>query len=111
MNYKKILGNESFLNGSRQFLTTNTPLKDLMFRHTRETLRQYYKRGLLKRDIPKRIVQDNAIALEPFSEIPLYIAVSDYARHFYKLAQKDRRSCRGFLMTLYRKRLTSSFMR
>ncbi|MFL0606355.1 helicase-related protein [Cylindrospermopsis raciborskii] len=109
LNYKKILGNESFLNGSRQFLTTNTPLKDLMFRHTRETLRQYYKRGLLKRDIPKRIVQDNAIALEPFSEIPLYIAVSDYARHFYKLAQKDRRSCRGFLMTLYRKRLTSSF--
>lgn len=109
LNYKKVLADDSFLNTSRQFLTTNTPLKDLMFRHTRETLRQYYQKGLLKRDIPKREVQDNAIALEPISEIPLYIAVSDYVRHFYKLAQKHKRSCRGFLMTLYRKRLTSSF--
>jgi hypothetical protein len=36
-------------------------------------------------------------------------AVSNYVRHFYRLAQKDKRSCLGFLMTLYRKRLTSSF--
>ena len=87
----------------------NTPLKDLIFRHTRDTLRQYYQRGLLKRDIPTRVVQDNAITLESQREVPLYIAVSDYVRHFYRLAQKDKRSCLGFLMTLYRKRLTSSF--
>ena len=39
----------------------------------------------------------------------MYQAVSDYVRHFYKLAQKENRKALGFLMTLYRKRLTSSF--
>lgn len=108
-NHKQLLVDEDFIETSRQYLTVNTPLKDLMFRHTRDTLRQYYRRGLLERDIPTRVVQDNAITLESQREIPLYIAVSDYVRHFYRLAQKDKRSCLGFLMTLYRKRLTSSF--
>lgn len=108
-NHKQILADEDFIDTSRQYLTVNTPLKDLMFRHTRDTLRQYYKRGLLERDIPTRVVQDNAITLEPQREVPLYVAVSNYVRHFYRLAQIDQRSCLGFLMTLYRKRLTSSF--
>ncbi|MHC5754539.1 MAG: DEAD/DEAH box helicase [Nostoc sp.] len=108
-NHKQLLADEDFIDTSRQYLTVNTPLKDLMFRHTRDTLRQYYKRGLLERDIPTRVVQDNAITLEPQREVPLYVAVSNYVRHFYRLAQIDQRSCLGFLMTLYRKRLTSSF--
>ncbi|WP_017721103.1 DEAD/DEAH box helicase [Kamptonema formosum] len=98
-----------FLSASRQYLTANTPLKDLMFRHTRHTLREYRRRGILDSDIPIREVRDSAITLEPTREIPLYIAVSDYVRHFYKLAQKESRKALGFLMTLYRKRLTSSF--
>lgn len=108
-NPRQTLANKQFIDTSRQYLTVNTPLKDLMFRHTRDTLRQYYKLGLLKNDIPHRQVQDNAIALEAVREIPLYIAVSDYVRHFYRLAQKQNRKALGFLMTLYRKRLTSSF--
>lgn len=109
VNHKKILADKDFITASCQYLTANTPLKDLMFRHTRDTLRQYYQRGLLEKDIPIREVCDNAITLESQREIPLYQAVSDYVRHFYRLAQKDQRSCLGFLMTLYRKRLTSSF--
>jgi len=109
INHKQLLADEAIIAASRQYLTVNTPLKDLMFRHTRDTLRQYYQRGLLARDIPTRVVQDNAITLESEREIPLYIAVSNYVRHFYRLAQKDKRACLGFLMTLYRKRLTSSF--
>ena len=108
-NHKQLIADDNFINSSRSYLTTNTPLKDLMFRHTRDTLRQYYHQGLLERDIPTRVVQDNAITLEPQREVPLYLAVSDYVRHFYRLAQFDQRSCLGFLMTLYRKRLTSSF--
>ena len=108
-NHKQLIADDNFINSSRSYLTTNTPLKDLMFRHTRDTLRQYYRRGLLERDIPTRVVQDNAITLESQREVPLYLAVSDYVRHFYRLAQFDQRSCLGFLMTLYRKRLTSSF--
>ena len=65
--------------------------------------------SILTRDIPKRVVQDKAIVLEPNREVQLYVAVSDYVRHFYKLAQKEKRQALGFLMTLYRKRLTSSF--
>ncbi len=106
---KQLCDNQAFIEASRQYLTTNTPLKDLMFRHTRDTLRQYYRRGLLARDIPQRFVQDNAIGLEGDREIPLYQAVSDYVRNFYRLAQKQDRKALGFLMTLYRKRLTSSF--
>lgn len=109
VNHKQILADKDFIAASSQYLTANTPLKDLMFRHTRDTLRQYYQRGLLEKDIPIREVCDNAITLESQREIPLYQAVSDYVRHFYRLAQKDQRSCLGFLMTLYRKRLTSSF--
>lgn len=108
-NPRQTLADQQFIDTSRQYLTVNTPLKDLMFRHTRDTLRQYYKLGLLKNDVPQRQVQDNAIALEALREIPLYVAVSDYVRHFYRLAQKQNRKALGFLMTLYRKRLTSSF--
>jgi superfamily II DNA or RNA helicase len=109
VNPKQLAQDNAFINASRQYLTVNTPLKDLMFRHTRDTLRQYYKLGLLDKDIARRIVSDNAIALEPNREVPLYQAVSDYVRHFYRLAQKENRKALGFLMTLYRKRLTSSF--
>ncbi|MDB9512841.1 helicase-related protein [Kamptonema animale CS-326] len=108
-NPKHCLEDQAFITASRQYLTINNPLKDLMFRHTRDTLREYYRHGLLDREIPERKVQDNAITLEPNREIPLYRAVSDYVRHFYKLAQKEHRKALGFLMTLYRKRLTSSF--
>ncbi|BAS60021.1 helicase-like protein (plasmid) [Leptolyngbya boryana NIES-2135] len=100
---------EAFITASRQFLTVNTPLKDLMFRHTRDTLRQYYKLGVLEKDVPVREVWDNAVVLESTREAELYRAVSDYVRHFYRLAQKENRKALGFLMTLYRKRLTSSF--
>ncbi|MEB3231219.1 MAG: helicase-related protein [Leptolyngbyaceae bacterium] len=106
---RSYLQDEGFINTSRQFLSVNTPLKDMMFRHTRDTLRQYYHLGLLSKDVPKREVSDNAIALEPTREAELYRQVSNYVRHFYRLAQKDNRKALGFLMTLYRKRLTSSF--
>ncbi|MCZ0899173.1 helicase-related protein, partial [Microcoleus sp. HI-ES] len=109
VNPKQVAEDTDFLVASRKYLTVNTPLKDLMFRHTRDTLRQYYQRGLLDRDIPHRAVTDNAITLENNREVPLYLAVSNYVRHFYNLAQKDNRKALGFLMTLYRKRLTSSF--
>lgn len=106
---KQYLDNSNFINTSKHYLTVNTPLKDLMFRHTRDTLRQYYRRGILDQDIAQRLVQDNAITLEKNREIPLYRAVSDYVRHFYNLAQKENQKALGFIMTLYRKRLTSSF--
>jgi ERCC4-related helicase len=109
IDHKQCIKDTVFIAASRQYLTTNTPLKDIMFRHTRDTLREYYRHGILDKDIPTRMVSDNAIILEPQREAKLYQAVSDYVRHFYQLAQKENRKALGFLMTLYRKRLTSSF--
>ncbi len=109
INLRQYLTDQSFLDHSRAFLSLHTPLKEKMFRHTRNTLREYYRRGLLDRDIPQRDVQDQAIALEPHREAELYRQVSEYVRDFYRLAQKENRKALGFLMTLYRKRLTSSF--
>lgn len=109
-NTKQLCQDRPFIEASRQFLTLHTPLKDLMFRHTRDTLREYYKRGILDKDIPRRIVFDQAISLDSVREVPLYQAVSEYVRHFYNLAQQqESRRGLGFLMTLYRRRLTSSF--
>ena len=68
VNPKKLAKDTAFINASRHYLTVNTPLKDLMFRHTRDTLRQYYKLGILDRDIPRRIVSDNAIAMDYLRE-------------------------------------------
>lgn len=109
LNGRQLCSDTPFINASRQYLTANTPLKDLMFRHTRDTLREYYRRGILTQNIPRREVFDNTIRLEPKREAPLYKAVSDYVRHFYNLAQQENRKGLGFLMTLYRRRLTSSF--
>lgn len=109
VNPRDYLSDTKFLAASKHYLTVHTPLKDLMFRHTRDTLREYYRRGLLERDIPRREVFDQFITLEPEREIPLYQAVSDYVRHFYNLARQENRKGLGFLMTLYRRRLTSSF--
>lgn len=109
INDRQYTEDNAFMDASRQFLSTNTPLKDMMFRHTRDTLREYYRLGLLDKEVPRREVRDNAIALEPTREAELYRQVSDYVRHFYRLAQKEQRKALGFLMTLYRKRLTSSF--
>jgi hypothetical protein len=109
INERTYLQDKPFIEASLQFLSTNTPLKDMMFRHTRDTLREYYRLGLLDKDVPRREVCDNAITLEPTREAELYRQVSDYVRHFYRLAQKENRKALGFLMTLYRKRLTSSF--
>ena len=96
IDYKQCIQDKEFIAASRQYLTTNTPLKDLMFRHTRDTLREYYRHGILDRDIPTRIVSDNAIVLEPLREVKLYQAVSDYVRQFYQLAQKENRKTLGF---------------
>jgi len=109
VNHRQLLEDKPFIDASRDFLTINTPLKDLMFRHTRDTLRQYRQLGLLQDNVPMREVYDNAITLEPQREAPLYQAVSNYIRHYYRLAEKENRKALGFLMTLYRKRLTSSF--
>lgn len=93
------------------WLRRHTPMRDRAFRSTRETLRQYQAAGLIARDviIPRREVNDVFIALNE-EERRLYFKIDDYISRYYD-AYKTTASTQalGFIMTVYRRRLTSSF--
>ncbi|MDB4303626.1 DEAD/DEAH box helicase, partial [Desulfosarcina sp.] len=79
-----------------------------MSRHTRNLLRAYYKKGLLSSPIADRLVTDLPIALTP-QERNLYEAVEEYISSTYQAASPDRKTAVGFIMTVYRRRVASSF--
>ncbi len=85
-----------------------TPLRYRMARQTRNLLRQYYKEGKLDSPIATRDPRDIAIDLSP-QERALYEAVEDYISKTYNKAALNARSAVGFVMTIYRRRLASSF--
>ena len=86
----------------------NTPLRQLVSRHTRELLRRYYKAGMIDTPIANRNVEDRFISLTP-AEQALYEAVEDYISTTYNQASQKERNAVGFVMTIYRRRLSSSF--
>jgi len=83
------------------------PLRRFMFRNTRELLRQYREEGLLKENVPTRDARPEWVELLP-EERELYDSVEEYISRFYKRYEAERRGL-GFVMTVYRRRLTSSF--
>ena len=86
-----------------------TPVARLVSRHTRELLRRYHRSGKLAMRIADRDVEDVFIDLSPDAECPLYEAVEDYISSTYNRADPDRKNTVGFVMTIYRRRLASSF--
>lgn len=93
------------------WLRRHTPMRDRAFRNTRETLLKYQAAGLISPDmiIPVRQVNDVFIPLND-EERRLYFKIDDYISKFYD-AYKATASTQalGFIMTVYRRRLTSSF--
>ena len=89
-------------------MRANTPLRKLISRHTRELLRRYFKAGLLTTPIADREVEDRFLEMRP-DERRLYEAVEDYIADTYNQATAKERSAVGFVMTIYRRRLASSF--
>jgi superfamily II DNA or RNA helicase len=85
-----------------------SPIRHRMSRHTRDLLREYYKRGMISSPIAERIVRDVEVEMTP-SERALYDAVEDYISTTYNNASTDKKSAVGFVMTIYRRRLASSF--
>lgn len=85
----------------------HTPLGGVMFRNTRDLLREYAKQGVLKERIPYRDPQLVWIAMRD-EEMRLYHRIEEYITHFYRKYEAKRRGL-GFVMTVYRRRLTSSF--
>jgi superfamily II DNA or RNA helicase len=86
----------------------STPVRTLMSRHTRELLRRYFRAGKLSTQIANRKVEDRFIRLSP-DESDLYKKVEDYISETYNGAAADERNAVGFVMTIYRRRLASSF--
>ncbi len=89
-------------------MRAQTPLRKLISRHTRELLRRYFKAGMLTTPIADRKVNDRFIDMTP-EERSLYDAVEDYIASTYNQASAKERTAVGFVMTIYRRRLASSF--
>ncbi|MFY1702985.1 DEAD/DEAH box helicase [Micromonospora sp. WMMA1923] len=96
-----------------KWLRRHTPMRDRVFRNTRQTLRAYQQAGVISPDviIPYRHVDDEFIPLAPH-ERKLYNRIEEYIRrHYntYKASKSKANQALGFIMTVYRRRLTSSF--
>lgn len=89
-------------------LKAGTPVRFCMSRHTRHLLRAYHEKGLLDSPIARRIVTDLSVTLSP-AERRLYSDVEDYISTTWQSADPDKKHAVGFVMTIYRRRLASSF--
>jgi superfamily II DNA or RNA helicase len=89
-------------------MRANTPIARRVARHTRKLLRGYRDTGLLGLQIADRDVQDDFISLSD-DERHIYEAVEDYISSTYERAAPGQKSAVGFVMTVYRRRMASSF--
>jgi SNF2 family DNA or RNA helicase len=85
-----------------------SPVGRLISRHTRELLRRYHAAGKLSTPIATRDVEDRFIRLSP-AEADLYQRVESYIADVYNRAAAKEKNAVGFIMTIYRRRLASSF--
>ena len=94
------------------WLLTNNPMRDRVFRNTRTTLRAYRDAGLLPPGtvIPDRVVSDEFVEMDKPDEWELYERIRTYIRRSYNRYKTGAKAnALGFIMTIYRRRLTSSF--
>jgi superfamily II DNA or RNA helicase len=85
----------------------HTPLRRYLFRSTRRLLRDYARRGILKGNVPHRDPEPVWITMRA-DEQDLYHRIEEYISYFYRKYESERKGL-GFVMTVYRRRLTSSF--
>jgi hypothetical protein len=85
----------------------HTPLSRAIYRNTRDLLRRYREKGILKESVPTRRPDIVRVPMRPDEEA-LYNRIEEYITQFYQKYENERRGL-GFVMTVYRRRLTSSF--
>jgi superfamily II DNA or RNA helicase len=95
------------------WLHANNPMRDRVFRNTRQTLRAYRDQGLwpVEATIPVRHPVD-VIKRMTKDEEALYCRVQQYILTKYDQAAQlggKEQNALGFILTVYRRRLTSSF--
>ena len=91
-----------------RLLRAQSPIGRLISRHTRDLLRRYHKAGKLLTPIADREVDDRFVPLSP-DEARIYEEVENYISTTYNQASAKEKNAVGFVMTIYRRRLASSF--
>ena len=89
-------------------MRAQSPIGRLISRHTRDLLRRYHKAGKLQTPIADREVEDRFVKLSD-DEARIYEAVENYISTTYNQASAKEKNAVGFVMTIYRRRLASSF--
>ena len=95
------------INETARIMRERSPAKRLVSRHTRETLRQYAREGLIEATVPMRRVHPVAIQMNG-DERRLYDEINHLATNVYFGAPGVNPTALGFIMTTYRRRLGSS---
>ena len=91
-----------------RLMKAHSPVGKLISRHTRDLLRRYHKAGKISTPIADRMVEDRFVDLTP-DERRIYTQVEDYISSTYNQASAKEKNAVGFVMTIYRRRLASSF--
>jgi superfamily II DNA or RNA helicase len=93
-----------------EMIRLHTPVRRYVFRNTRDLLRRYQQKGLLRARIPRREPAPQWIEMKdgPGGERELYERIEEYISDIYQKYEAERKGL-GFIMTVYRRRLTSSF--
>jgi hypothetical protein len=89
-----------------QTLRRHCPVQYLIQRHTRALLRDYYARGISEYRVPNRRPEPVWLEMSEQEE-NLYRDIESYISTYYKRYEEERKGL-GFVMTVYRRRLTSS---
>ncbi|MYA60128.1 MAG: helicase [Chloroflexi bacterium] len=92
-----------------RIMRASTPVRRLVSRNTRELLRRYYRAGMLSTPIADRQVEDRFLEMTA-EERAIYVAVENYIAAAYSRASGRERTAVGFVMTVYRRRIASSFV-
>jgi hypothetical protein len=90
-----------------RLMRSQSPISRLISRHTRDLLRRYHKAGKMQTPIADREVEDRFSTVRRRSRI--YEAVENYISTTYNQASAKEKNAVGFVMTIYRRRLASSF--
>lgn len=86
-------------------MKTCHPVSTCVHRHTRQLLRQYHRKGLITQHVPTRKPQEVWLEMSD-AESELYSEVERYISRYYNQYEEERPGL-GFVMTIYRRRLTS----
>lgn len=92
---------------AKEMARRHTPLRRFIFRNTRTLLREYQRQGILRANVPTRRPKIVRVKMRA-EEFALYERIEEYISYFYQKYENERRGL-GFIMTVYRRRLTSSF--